>query len=117
MNHRINQRRLGRYGSHRHAMLSNLAASLFIEGSIVTTVTRAKELRRVAEKFITKAKSGTLNDRRLVISDMPHKQAVNILFSDLAERFRERNGGYTRIVKLGMRVGDASQMAVIQLVD
>lgn len=117
MRHRMNQRRLGRYGSHRHAMLANMAASLFIEGSIVTTVTRAKELRRVAEKMITKAKSGTLNDRRLVIADMPHKAAVIKLFDEVAKKYMERNGGYTRIVKLGFRVGDASPMAVIQLVD
>ncbi len=117
MRHRMNQRRLGRYGSHRRAMLGNLAASLFVEGSIVTTVTRAKELRRVAEKLITKAKSGTLNDRRLVIARMPHKVAVNTLFGDIAPRFQERNGGYTRIVKLGNRVGDASPMAVIELVN
>ncbi|MDR3322101.1 MAG: 50S ribosomal protein L17, partial [Synergistaceae bacterium] len=76
MRHRINLRRLGRYGSHRRAMLGNLAASLFVEGSIITTVTRAKELRRVAEKLITKAKSGALTDRRIVISRMPHKAAV-----------------------------------------
>ncbi len=117
MRHRMNQRRLGRYGSHRRAMLGNLAASLFVEGSIVTTETRAKELRRVAEKLITKAKAGTLNDRRLVIARMPHKVAVNALFGDIAPRFKERNGGYTRIVKLGNRVGDASPMAVIELVD
>lgn len=98
-------------------MLGNLAASLFVEGSIVTTETRAKELRRVAEKLITKAKSGTLADRRMVISRMPHKAAVTTLFDDVAPRFKERNGGYTRIVKLGNRVGDASPMAVIELVD
>ncbi|MDR1472327.1 MAG: 50S ribosomal protein L17 [Synergistaceae bacterium] len=113
----MNLRRLGRYGSHRRAMLGNLAASLFVEGSIVTTVTRAKELRRVAEKLITKAKSGTLADRRLVIARMPHKAAVTTLFNDLAPRYSERNGGYTRIVKIGNRVGDASPMAVIQLVE
>jgi large subunit ribosomal protein L17 len=98
-------------------MLGNLAASLFVEGSIITTVTRAKELRRVAEKLITKAKSGSLTDRRVVISRMPHKVAVTTLFNDLAPRFAARNGGYTRIVKLGNRVGDASPMAVIELVD
>jgi large subunit ribosomal protein L17 len=98
-------------------MLGNLAASLFIEGSIVTTVTRAKELRRVAEKLITKAKSGTLTDRRVVISRMPHKVAVMTLFNDLAPRFSDRQGGYTRIVKLDSRVGDASPMAVIELVE
>lgn len=117
MNHRMNLRRLGRNGSHRKAMLGNLAASLFVEGSIVTTVTRAKELRRVAERLITKAKSGTLADRRLVIARMPHKTAVISLFNDIAPRYADRNGGYTRIVKLGNRVGDASPMAVIQLVE
>ena len=117
MNHRMNMRRLGRYGSHRRAMLGNLAASLFVEGSIITTVTRAKELRRVAERLITKAKSGTLADRRLVIARMPHKKAVLSLFNDVAPRYTERNGGYTRIVKLGNRVGDAAPMAVIQLVE
>lgn len=117
MNHRMNLRRLGRYGSHRRAMLGNLAASLFIEGSIITTVTRAKELRRVAEKLITKAKSGSLTDRRLVIARMPHKVAVTKLFNDLGPRFSERHGGYTRIVKLENRVGDAAPMAVIQLVE
>ncbi|MDR1482941.1 MAG: 50S ribosomal protein L17 [Synergistaceae bacterium] len=113
----MNLRRLGRFGSHRRAMLGNLAASLFVKGSIVTTVTRAKELRRVAEKLITKAKSGTLADRRLVISRMPHKEAVTVLFNVLAPRFTERRGGYTRIVKMGNRVGDASPMAVIQLIE
>jgi large subunit ribosomal protein L17 len=98
-------------------MLGNLAASLFIEGSIITTVTRAKELRRVAEKLITKAKSGSLTDRRLVIARMPHKVAVTKLFNDLGPRFSERHGGYTRIVKLENRVGDAAPMAVIQLVE
>jgi large subunit ribosomal protein L17 len=98
-------------------MLGNLAASLFVEGSIITTVTRAKELRRVAERLITKAKSGTLSDRRLVIARMPHKAAVLSLFNDVAPRYADRAGGYTRIVKLGNRVGDAAPMAVIQLVE
>lgn len=110
-------RKLGRCGSHRSAMLGNMAASLFVEGSIVTTTTRAKEVRRVAEKLITKAKSGDLNDRRLVIARMPHKAAVKVLFEKLGPKYAERNGGYTRIVKLGTRIGDASPMAVIQLVD
>jgi large subunit ribosomal protein L17 len=98
-------------------MLGNLAASLFVKGSIVTTVTRAKELRRVAERLITKAKSGTLSDRRLVIGRMPHKEAVLSLFNDVAPRYANRDGGYTRIVKLSRRVGDAAPMAVIQLVE
>ncbi len=113
----MNTRRLGRNSAHRWAMLGNMAASLFIEGSIVTTETRAKELRRVAEKLITKAKAGTLNDRRLVIARIPHKEAVTKLFNELGPKYAERNGGYTRIVKLGARVGDSSPMAVVQLVD
>jgi len=117
MRHRVSTRRLGRCTSHRMAMLSNMAASLFVEGSIVTTETSAKELRRVAEKFITKAKSGTVNDRRLVIARMPHKEAVTKLFTELGPKYADRKGGYTRIVKLGSRIGDASPMAVIQLVD
>lgn len=117
MRHRVATRRLGRYSSHRLAMLGNMAASLFVEGSVITTVAKAKELRRVAEKMITKAKAGTINDRRLVIAGMPHKAAVTKLFSELGPKYAGRNGGYTRIIKLGMRVGDASQMAVIQLVD
>jgi large subunit ribosomal protein L17 len=84
-------------------MLGNMAASLFIEGSIVTTT--------------TKAKSGSLNDRRLVVARLPHKEAVTKLFNELGPKYADRNGGYTRIVKLGARVGDASEMAVIQLVD
>ena len=117
MRHHVTMRRLGRCSSHRRAMLGNMAASLFVEGSIETTVTRAKELRRVAEKLITKAKGGSLTDRRLVIARMPHKAAVIKLFDELGPKYKERNGGYTRIVKLGNRVGDASPMAVISLVD
>lgn len=117
MRHRMSSRRLGRYGSHRWAMLGNMAASLFIEGSIVTTTTKAKEVRKVAEKLITKARSGNLNDRRLVVARLPHKEAVTKLFNELGPKYADRNGGYTRIVKLGTRLGDASEMAVIQLVD
>ena len=117
MRHRMALRKLGRCSSHRWAMLGNMAASLFVAGSIVTTETRAKELRKVAEKMITKAKAGTLADRRLVISRMPHKEAVTKLFDELGPKYANRNGGYTRIVKLGTRLGDASPMVVIQLVD
>lgn len=117
MRHRVSTRRLGRCSAHRRAMLGNMAASLFIEGSITTTVSKAKELRRVAEKLITKAKSGQITDRRLVIARMPHKEAVAKLFNELGPKYADRNGGYTRIVKLGARLGDATEMAVIQLVD
>ena len=117
MRHGVDHRKLGRNGSHRRAMLANMVASLFIDGSIETTVTRAKEVRRVAERLITRAKGGTLNDRRIVISRMNYKEAVNKLFDEVAPRYTERPGGYTRIVRTGFRVGDASPMAVIALVD
>lgn len=117
MRHGVAQRKLGRNGSHRRAMLANLAASLILKGSIETTVTRAKELRRVVESLITRAKGGTLNDRRIVISRMNYKEAVIKLFDDVAPRFADRPGGYTRIIRTRFRVGDASPMAVISLVD
>ena len=117
MRHRMDHRRLGRYGSHRRAMLSNLAASLFIEGSLTTTVTRAKELRRVAEKFITRAKGGSVHDRRIIRARLGHKEASLLLFEDLAKRYANRPGGYTRIIKTGPRLGDGSPMAIIELVE
>jgi large subunit ribosomal protein L17 len=117
MRHQMDHRTLGRYGSHRRAMLANMAASLFLEESITTTLTRAKELRRVAEKLITRAKGGTIHDRRIIRSRMPHKEASIKLFDDIAKRFASRPGGYTRIIKTGYRVGDGSPLAVIRLVD
>ena len=118
MRHRMDHRTLGRYGSHRSMMLSNMAASLFLTGQIKTTVTRAKELRRVAEKLITRARGGTIHDRRIVRSKMPHKAAALKLFNELAQRYASFDkGGYTRIVKLGHRVGDGAPMAIIQLIE
>lgn len=118
MRHRVDHRTLGRYGSHRMMMLFNMAASLFLKGRITTTVTRAKELRRVAEKLITRARGGTIQDRRVVRSRMPHKEAAIKLFDELAPRYASFDkGGYTRIVKLGNRVGDGAPMAVIQLIE
>lgn len=116
MRHRVDTRKLGRPTAHRKAMLANLVASLIVEEKIETTVTRAKEVRRVAERIITRAKGGTLHDRRVVISRMHHKEAVNKLFDDVAKRYAERPGGYTRILKTGYRKGDASPMAIITLV-
>ena len=118
MRHRMDHRTLGRYGSHRALMLSNMAASLFLSGQIKTTITRAKELRRVAEKLITRARGGTIHDRRIVRSRMPHKEAALKLFNELAPRYASFDkGGYTRIVKLGNRVGDGAPMAIIQLIE
>ncbi|NLA90357.1 MAG: 50S ribosomal protein L17 [Synergistaceae bacterium] len=117
MRHRMDSRTLGRYGSHRMAMLSNMAACLFLEESITTTATRAKELRRFAERLITRAKGGTVHDRRMVRSKMAHKEAAIKLFDDIAKRYENRPGGYTRIIKTGHRRGDGAPMAVIALVD
>jgi large subunit ribosomal protein L17 len=98
-------------------MLANMAASLFVNGSVQTTLVRAKELRRTAEKLITRARGGSLQDRRLVIARMNHKEAVNRLFDEVAPKYAGRPGGYTRIVKTGFRKGDAAPMAVIELVE
>ena len=118
MRHKVDHRTLGRYGSHRGLMLGNMAASLILKGSITTTVTRAKELRRVAEKLITRARGGSVHDIRVVFSKMPHKQAATKLFQEIAPKYKTFDkGGYTRIVKLGARKGDGSPMAVIELVE
>jgi large subunit ribosomal protein L17 len=98
------------------AMLSNMTASLIMEEKITTTLLKAKELRRVSERLITRAKGGTLQDRRLVASRMQNKEAVKKLFDEISPRYANRPGGYTRIVKLGNRAGDAAPMAVIELV-
>ena len=117
MRHRMDNRTLGRYGSHRMAMLSNMAASLFLEENITTTLIRAKELRRFAERLITRAKGGTVHDRRIVRTKMAHKEAAIKLFDDIAKRYVNRPGGYTRIVKTGFRAGASAPMAVISLVE
>ncbi len=117
MRHRMDHSKLGRCGAHRKAMLANMAASLFVNGSVQTTLVRAKELRRTAEKLITRARGGSLQDRRLVIARMNHKEAVNRLFDEVAPKYAGRPGGYTRIVKTGFRKGDAAPMAVIELVE
>lgn len=116
MRHRMRSRTLGRYGAHRSAMLINMAASLIIHESIETTVPRAKELRRYVEKLVTRAKGGTLHDRRIVISRLCNKEATIKLFNELAPRYANRPGGYTRIVKLGYRKGDAAPTAIIEFV-
>jgi len=98
------------------AMLSNLTAVLFLDERLETTVTKAKEVRRVAERMITKAKIGDLHNRRIVASRMGNVKAVQKLFNDIAGRYNERQGGYTRITRTGYRKGDAAPMAVIELV-
>jgi large subunit ribosomal protein L17 len=109
--------RLGSNPSHQGLMLSNLAASLFVHERIKTTEAKAKMLRPYAERLITKAKKGTVHDRRQVLSRIEDRDVAHKLFSDIGPRFAERNGGYTRILKLGPRNGDGAPMALIELVD
>lgn len=117
MRHRIARRKLNRTSSHRKAMLQNMAVALIKHEQIKTTVPKAKELRPYVEKLITLGKRGTLHARRQALSKLPEKQAVDKLFSSLAERYEERPGGYTRILKAGFRYGDAAPMAFIEFID
>jgi large subunit ribosomal protein L17 len=109
--------RLGGSPAHERLMLANLATSLFRHGRIQTTETKAKRLRPLAERLITKAKRGDLAARRLVLTTVRDKDVVYALFSDIAPRYSNRPGGYTRIVKTGPRKGDAAPMAIIELVE
>lgn len=117
MRHRIARRKLNRTSSHRKAMLQNMAVALIKHEQIKTTVPKAKELRPYVEKLITLGKRGSLHARRQALSKLPEKQAVDKLFSTLAERYAERPGGYTRILKAGFRYGDAAPMAFIEFID
>ena len=108
--------RLGGSASHQRHILANLATALFEHGKITTTESRARTLRPVAEKLITKAKKGDLHNRREVLKTIRDKSVVHVLFTEIAPTFDERPGGYTRITKLGPRKGDNAPMAVIELV-
>jgi large subunit ribosomal protein L17 len=108
--------RLGGSSSHQKAMLANLATSLFTHGRIKTTETKARALRPYAEKLITHAKKGTLHNRREVLKKIRDKDVVHSLFAEIAPHFTDRDGGYTRIVKVEARKGDNAPMAVIELV-
>ncbi len=117
MRHYKSGRILGRNSSHRKAMFRNMAASLFRHEQIRTTLPKAKELRRVAEPLITMAKTPSLANRRLALARLGDRGAVTKLFDDLAPRFKDRPGGYTRILKCGLRTGDSAPMAYVQLLD
>ncbi|MFL6049025.1 MAG: 50S ribosomal protein L17 [Gaiellales bacterium] len=119
MRHRRKGRKLGRDASHRKALFSNMAGSLFEHGRIKTTEAKAKELRPIAEKLITLARKdpGDVAAQRQAVAYLRSKDSVHRLFHEVAPRFTERPGGYTRIVKLGPRQGDAAPMAYIELVD
>ena len=117
MRHQLSGRKLNRTSAHRSAMLRNLAVSLLRHEQIVTTLPKAKELRRVAEPLITLGKQATLANRRLAFSRLRDREIVGKLFDDLGPRFKARQGGYLRILKMGLRPGDAAPRALVQLVD
>jgi large subunit ribosomal protein L17 len=117
MKHGIKQRKLNRTSQHRKAMLANMAASLVKHEQITTTLPKAKELRPFTEKLITLGKKGGLANRRLAMGRMRDQEQVAKLFDTLGERYKEREGGYIRIMKAGFRYGDNAPMAVIELVD
>lgn len=117
MRHNVKGRKLGRTASHRKATLISLITSLLKYKRIKTTLAKAKETRTFAEKMITKARKGDLNAKKQVIDVIKDKEVVKELFSEIIPKIGERPGGYTRVVKLGHRNGDAAQMAIIELVD
>jgi large subunit ribosomal protein L17 len=109
-------RRLGHSSANQKLILSNLTTSLIAEGKIETTIARAKAVRPLAEKMITKARKGDLNSRRVILKTIKDNAVVTKLFDEVAPRYTERPGGYTRIVKIGPRRGDGAEMAIIELV-
>src|SRR5271165_7015658 len=117
MRHLKRTAKLGRTGEHRNAMLANLVCSLIKHKRVTTTLAKAKAARSVAEKMVTLGKAGTLHDRRLAAARLHQEDAVRILFNDIAPTQKERHGGYTRIVKLNQRNGDAAQKAILEWVD
>ena len=117
MRHMKSGRKFNRTSSHREAMFKNMASSLFKHELIRTTLPKAKELRRVAEPLITLAKTDSVANRRLAFARLRDKQAVGKLFVELGPRYRERKGGYLRLLKCGFRVGDNAPMAYVELVD
>jgi large subunit ribosomal protein L17 len=116
MRHRHGYRKLGRTSAHRKALLKNLSIALISEGRIETTLPKAKELRSYIEKLITKAKVGDFNAHRAVFALLQDKESTKKLVEDIAPEYKDRNGGYTRIIKTRMRRGDAAEMAIIELV-
>lgn len=118
MRHLKRTAKLGRTGTHRNRMLANLVCSLIKHKRVTTTLAKAKAARSVAEKMVTLGKAGSLHDRRLVSARLHQDEdAVKILFNEIAPTQKDRNGGYTRIMKLGQRQGDAAQLAILEFVD
>src|SRR5690625_4428047 len=117
MRHRKSGRKLNRTSAHRDAMFRNMTVSLFEHGAIKTTLPKAKELRRVAEPLITLAKEDTVANRRIAFARTRSNEAVGILFNELRPRYKNRPGGYLRVLKMGYRAGDNAPMAYVELVD
>jgi large subunit ribosomal protein L17 len=117
MRHHRAGKKLGRDASHRKALYANLAGSLIEHGRIKTTVAKAKAVKPFAEQMITLGKRGDLHARRLALAELRSQDVVHVLFAEVAPRFADRPGGYTRIVKLGPRQGDAAEMVFLELVD
>ena len=117
MRHLKRTAKLGRTGTHRNAMLANLVCSLIKHKRVKTSLAKAKAARSVAEKIVTLGKRGTLHDRRLAVARLHQEEAVKILWNEIIPAQKERRGGYTRIVRLGQRQGDASQSAILEWVD
>jgi len=116
MKHRKKTNKLGRTSSHRKAMMANMMTSLLKWESIITTTTKAKAVRSEVEKLITVAKNNDLNAKRKVLKVIKDRDVVKKLFEEIAPRYKERKGGYTRVVKAGLRQGDVSESAVIELI-
>ena len=117
MRHLKRTAKLGRTGTHRNAMLANLVCSLIKHRRVQTTLAKAKAARSVAEKMVTLGKSGTISDRRLAAGRLHSEEAAKILFTELAPVFKERNGGYTRIIRMHQRQGDAAELAILEWVE
>lgn len=117
MRHRKRTAKLGRTSSHRNAMLANLVCSLIVHKRVTTTLAKAKAARSVAEKMVTLGKSGTIHDRRLAAARLHQEDAVKVLFNEIAPSHKTRNGGYTRIIKLHHRQGDAAETAILEWVE
>lgn len=117
MRHLKRTAKLGRTGEHRNAMLANLVCSLIKHRRVQTTLAKAKAARSVAEKMVTLGKSGTVHDRRLAVARLHNEDAASVLFNELAPVFKSRAGGYTRIVRLNQRQGDAAELAILEWVD
>ncbi len=116
MRHNRDDKRFSRHSGHLRCMMANMTNALILHGRIKTTTPKAKELRRYVERMITLGKKGSLPARRRAMAFMRNKTAVTKLFNEVAPRYRERNGGYTRILKVGFRPGDCAPMAIIELV-